>query len=123
MNDLSGRRVLIVEDEAGVALLIEDMLLELGCEIAASAAKLARGCELARTVACDLAILDINLDGEPAFPVARILAERKIPFLFSTGYGSAGLPDEFKQRHVLSKPFTIEQLEAKAVETLRVTPA
>jgi CheY-like chemotaxis protein len=110
MSAFAGLRVMIVEDEAAVALLIEDMLLELGCDIAASAAHIARACELAREVECDLAVLDVNLNGSPVFPVARILNERKIPFLFSTGYGPSGLPDEFAGRPVLSKPFPIEDL-------------
>lgn len=110
MTDLSGLKALVVEDEGGVALLIEDMLLDLGCEIAGSVARVAKACEVARTATFDFAVLDVNLDGEPAFPIASILRERRIPFLFSTGYGESGLPPEFNAHPVLSKPFGMADL-------------
>src|SRR3990170_2051669 len=95
MTDPAGLKVLVVEDEGPVALLIEDMLLDLGCEIAASAAELDRACNLARTAMIDFAVLDLNLGGESAVPVGHILRERGIPFVFSTGYGTSGLAEEF----------------------------
>jgi CheY-like chemotaxis protein len=115
---LQGARVLIVEDEAAVALMIEDMLADLGCEIAASAAQLSKAVELARSLDCDFAILDVNLGGRPVFPVAGILRERKIPFVFSTGYGRAGLPEEFQGEGVLNKPFAIDELGRQIAKAL-----
>ena len=113
MTDLTQLKVLVVEDEGPVALLIEDMLLDLGCEIAASAAEVGTACELARTVAIDFAVLDLNLNGSSAEVVAHILRERRIPFMFSTGYGVTGLSEEFRSYPTLAKPFVLEQLRSK----------
>jgi CheY-like chemotaxis protein len=113
MADLAGLRVLVVEDEGGVALLIEQMLEDLGCEVAASVATLANAMKAARRDAFDFALLDVNLDGELVFPVAEILRVRQRPFIFSTGYGRMGVPEAFKDCEVLNKPFTIDELKKK----------
>lgn len=111
MADLAGLKALVVEDEGAVALLIEDMLLDLGCEVAASAAELRRACDLAGTATIDFALLDLNLDGASALPVAHILRARRIPFVFSTGYGASGVSDEFESHPILAKPFVLRDLE------------
>lgn len=108
-------RILIVEDEMLVAMNIEDMLLDLGHEVAGIAGRLAPALALAGEAAIDLAILDVNLAGEPSFPVAAMLATRGIPFLFATGYGRAGIVETYRDRPVLQKPFRAEAL-AGAVE-------
>ncbi|TPL35597.1 response regulator [Mesorhizobium sp. B2-4-8] len=113
MADLAGLRVLVVEDEGSVALLIESMLEELGCHVTASVATLAKALNAARVDSFDFALLDINLDGELVFPVAELLKSRQLPFVFSTGYGRMGVPEEFKECDVLNKPFTIEELSTK----------
>lgn len=113
MADFAGLRVLVVEDEGGVALLIESMLEELGCHVTASVATLAKALSAARAGSFDFALLDINLDGELVFPVAEVLESRKLPFVFSTGYGRMGVPEAFKECEVLNKPFTIEELSTK----------
>jgi CheY-like chemotaxis protein len=118
MVDLAGRRALVIEDEGAVALLIEDMLADLGCEIVASAAALGKACELARTAEIDFAILDLNLDGASAVPVARILRERHIPFVFSTGYGTSGVSEDFACYPLLAKPFVIADLQDKIAAAL-----
>lgn len=118
MPDLAGLRALVVEDEGSVALLIEDMLEELGCEVAASVATLAKAMDAARAQTFDFAVLDINLDGALVFPVAQILMDRGVPFVFSTGYGRIGVPETFKDREVLNKPFELEELEAKLLAML-----
>src|ERR1051325_3229252 len=105
----SGLRALLVEDEGSIALMLEDMLGALGCEIAASVARLAQACTVARTHSFDFAILDVNLGGELSFPFALILRERGIPFLFSTGYGEGAVPPEFGTYPVLNKPFSKKQ--------------
>ncbi len=105
---LSGVRVLLVEDEALVAMLVEDMLADQGCDVVATAPRLAEA--LARvgeaTLEFDVAILDLNLAGESTFPVAAALAARGVPFAFATGYGAGGLPPEWRDRPTLQKPFT-----------------
>jgi CheY-like chemotaxis protein len=113
MVELAGLRTLVVEDEGAVALLIEDMLLDLGCEVVASAADLSRACELARSAQIDFAVLDLNLGGVSALPIARILRERRIPFVFSTGYGTSGASQEFESYPILTKPFVIADLKIK----------
>ncbi|MGY4370538.1 CheY-like chemotaxis protein [Bradyrhizobium sp. LB1.3] len=113
MAELSGARVLLVEDEGLVALMIEDMLEELGLTVIASAAHVPKACELASAASFDLALLDVNLAGERVFPVARILRDRRIPFLFSTGYGGPPLEEEFSHAPAIGKPFSIEQLKEK----------
>ena len=113
MPELSGSKVLLVEDEGLVALMIEDMLVELGCVVVASAARVPKACELARTGAFDFAVLDVNLAGQLVFPVARILRDRRIPFMFSTGYGGPSLDEEFRDALSVVKPFSIGQLEEK----------
>ncbi|SDU97181.1 response regulator [Pseudomonas mucidolens] len=113
MACLNGLRVLVVEDEGAVAMLIEEMLEDFGCVVVASVARLAKAREVSRVIEADLAILDVNLAGELVFPVAEILRERNIPFIFSTGYGVTGLQDEFALRPVLHKPFSLSDLEGK----------
>ncbi|GFE79626.1 response regulator [Steroidobacter agaridevorans] len=118
MVDLAGLAALVVEDEGAVALMIEDMLLDLGCEIAASAADLDTACELARTAPIDFALLDLNLAGVAATPVAEILRQRAVPFVFSTGYGTAGIPQEFSDYPALAKPFVLNELRDKLLLVL-----
>lgn len=119
MSDLKGLRVLVVEDEGAIALMIEDMLESLGCEIAASVARLAEACKTAAEIEADLAVLDVNLDGQLVFPVAALLRERQIPIVFSTGYGASGLPDEFNGTPVLGKPFSTTELQQAIAGVLR----
>lgn len=123
MDDLAGRRALVVEDEGAVALLIEDMLADLGCEVAASAANLRKACELASEAQIDFAVLDLNLNGASAIPVARILRERRIPFVFSTGYGAAGVEEDFAGAPLLAKPFLLKDLRQKICIALRASTA
>ncbi|OSI76515.1 hypothetical protein BSZ21_04030 [Bradyrhizobium canariense] len=113
MADMSGARVLLVEDEGLVALMIEDMLEELGLKVVASAAHLKKACQLATTASIDVALLDVNLAGELVFPAARILRARSIPFLFSTGYGGPALEEEFRNALAIGKPFSANQLSDK----------
>jgi CheY-like chemotaxis protein len=113
MTAFPGIKVLLVEDEGAIAMLIEEMLEDLGCTVVASVARLAKALEVANVLDVDLAILDVNLAGEYVFPVARALRGRNIPFLFSTGYGASGLPEEFADCPVLHKPFAESDLRLK----------
>lgn len=115
---LRGRRVLIVEDEPLIALMLEDMLQDLGCEIAG----VAGSPEAALTAlehgrAPDAAVLDLNLHGRSSGGVADALAARGVPFLFVTGYGDESIPEAHCRRPVLGKPFADNDL-AKALNKL-----
>ena len=112
-GDLNGLRILVVEDEAAISLLLEDMLLDFGCEVIGPAARLAAALEAVERETVDLAILDVNVAGEPIYPVAEALVQRRIPFVFSTGYGSAGIKDSYRDRPVLQKPFAQNDLKQK----------
>ena len=103
-------RVLVVEDEAMVAMMLEDMLDDLGCRVVGPAASLAAGLELARSAPLDAAVLDVNLAGEKVFPIADALSERGVPFVYATGYGRAGLREEDTARPVVQKPYSTQDL-------------
>jgi len=100
-----GLSVLVVEDEFAVALLLEDMLADLGHKTVGPVAHLAKAVEMARREEIDLAILDVNINGGPVYPVASVLANRGIPFFFATGYGSGGLQVAYRGWPTLQKPF------------------
>jgi CheY-like chemotaxis protein len=107
----AGRRVLVVEDELMIRMLLEDMLGELGYTIVAEAAHIEEALEAANNVDFDLAILDVNLNGQPISPVADALAARGTPFVFATGYGERSLPELYRDRPTLKKPFQMEGLQ------------
>jgi CheY-like chemotaxis protein len=98
-------KVLVVEDEYLVALLVEDMLGSLGYEVAEIAGNLGDATKAAEGGEFDVAILDVNLNGTMSNPVADILARRKIPFIFATGYGKSGPHEDFAGAPSLQKPF------------------
>jgi CheY-like chemotaxis protein len=105
------KRILVVEDELMIRMLLEDMLAELGYTIAAAAARLDEALEAAQNADFDIAILDVNLNGQPISPVADVLAARGMPFIFATGYGERGLPDAYRDRPTLKKPFQLGSLK------------
>lgn len=98
-------RVLVVEDEMTIALLIEDMVTELAYEVAAVVPRLDDAMRLLDSDSFDLAMLDVHLNGKTVFPFAAELEARDIPFLFATAYGARGIPEEFRSHLVLQKPF------------------
>ena len=104
-------RVLVVEDEFLVAVLVEEMLAGLGYEVAQVAATLEAAIDAASNSCFDVAILDINLNGNQSAPVAEILAARNIPFIFATGYGPAGLDSRYADTPTLQKPFYEKDLK------------
>jgi len=108
---LKGLRVLVVEDEAMIAMLIEDMLTELGCTPVGPASNLPQAFAAIHGETFEAAILDVNLNGERTLPVAEELRSRKLPFLFATGYGAPGIEGGFKEQATLTKPFTQSDLE------------
>src|SRR4028119_1879853 len=112
MGDKPRCRVLVVEDEAMIAMLVEDMVLDFGSEVVGPVAHMKDAVHLAQSAELDAAILDINVGGSVIFPVADILNERGIPLIFATGYGSKTIPERFCGRPTLPKPFTYETLAA-----------
>ena len=103
--------MLLVEDQMIVALQIEDMLRATGCEVVGPVGTLRAAITLAHEEAFDVAVLDINLDGEKVYPAAEELQRRGIPFILATGYGESTLPEKWRDQPRLSKPFRREQLE------------
>jgi CheY-like chemotaxis protein len=106
------RRVLVVEDEAIVAMLLEDMLRELDFDVVECASRVQEALLAAENGSFDLAILDVNLAGASSHPVADVLRLRGIPFIFATGYGSAGLNTAYAEAPTLQKPFQLSDLAA-----------
>jgi CheY-like chemotaxis protein len=102
---LAGRRVLVVEDEMMILMMIEGMLADLGCASVSAAATIDEALALIDAETFDLAMLDLNLDGQRTYPVADRLAACGVPFLFSTGYSDHGLNEGYGDRPVLKKPF------------------
>jgi CheY-like chemotaxis protein len=117
MHPLSGRRVLLVEDEAVIALDLAALLTELGANVVGPAHSVAAALELLNGDKLDCAVLDINLDGEPVYPVARALAARHIPFAFVTAYYGEKVDREFQDRPVLQKPVDFQELVRALLHT------
>jgi CheY-like chemotaxis protein len=112
-------RILIVEDEALVAMLIEDTLLDLGCTVVSVVSTLDEALARVSSLEFDAAILDVNLNGCKSYPVAFALAAKSVPFLFSTGYGLVAIPDALRDVPVLAKPFEPADLERTLATALR----
>lgn len=117
-SGLEGCRVLLVEDEVLVAMLVEDILTDLGCTVVGPAARLDAAIEAARSQDIDIAMLDVNLAGARVFPVADVLAGRGLPFIFMSGYGESGLEGPHTGRPVIEKPFNPDSIAEKLRETL-----
>lgn len=109
-RSLEGKRVLVVEDDYFVSLLFDDMLTSAGCVVLGPVPRLAEALDAAANETCDAAVLDVNLAGDPVYPVAKILYARKVPFLFVTGYSADAMPQEYAVQPRIGKPFKAEQL-------------
>lgn len=121
---LTGRRVLIVEDGSLVAMLLETILEDMECVPVGPAANVDEGAALARDAAdLDAALLDVNVAGRQVFPVAEALKARGVPFVFSTGYGEGGLPDEWRGNPTIQKPFTEIAVRDALMKALGVAQA
>jgi DNA-binding response OmpR family regulator len=116
-----GGSVFLVEDEVMIRMMVADMLEELGYSVAAEAGDINEAMKLAQSADFDLAILDVNVNGKMISPVADLIKVRQRPFIFATGYGSSGLPEEYRDRPALQKPFQIETL-AKVIDTVLAGP-
>jgi CheY-like chemotaxis protein len=115
----AGARILVVEDEYLIRMLLEDMLTDLGYGIAGAVGTIAEASALAATADIQCAILDVNLAGQEVYPVAEILAKRGVPFVFVTGYGEGSLAEPYRDRPALQKPFQAEQLKSTLISLLR----
>lgn len=111
----SRRSVLLVEDEVMIRMMVADMLEELGYTVAAEAGDIDEAVRLVQATEFDIAILDVNVNGKVISPVAEAVQLRGRPFVFATGYGAQGLPEKFRGRPALQKPFQMETL-ARAIE-------
>jgi CheY-like chemotaxis protein len=117
-RELKGLRVLVVEDEALVALQLEDMLSDLGCAVIGPAARVHQALDLLNGQRVDAAVLDLNVAGELVYPVAEALTRRGVPFIFATGYGASGLTEPYRSRPVLQKPFLLTQLRKAMLDSM-----
>ena len=101
-------RILVVDDEPLVSMLVENWLVELGCEVVGPARSVQQGLDMAGSAELDGAILDVNLGGKTSYAVAETLKQRGVPFAFTTGDGSVDAESGFTDPIVLSKPFDFE---------------
>jgi DNA-binding response OmpR family regulator len=106
------RRILIVEDEWLIADLLEHVLVDAGFGISGQVGRVKDALALIEVAEFDGALLDVRLNGELSFPIARRLIERNIPFLFLTGHITADVPDEFRRQIFLKKPVGVDALIA-----------
>jgi CheY-like chemotaxis protein len=111
------KRVLVIEDELMIRMLLQDMLTDLGHAIAAETGRIEEALSLAKRAEFDVAILDVNLNGQPVTPVVEVLVERGLPFVFATGYGQRGVPEPYRGTPTLQKPFQADAL-AEAIKTV-----
>jgi DNA-binding response OmpR family regulator len=107
---LQGLRVLVVEDETLVAMLIEEYLADFGCDIVFSGRRVGKTLHALKSIEVDAAVLDVNVAGESISPVAEVLEQQKVPFIFASGYGVNGVDERWSSRPVLQKPFSAKEL-------------
>lgn len=123
-RSLTGARLLIVEDETLVAIMVEDMLSDLGCVVVNVAGSVSTGLAIVAdpTLALDGAILDVNLGGEKVYPVADALMAKGVPFVFATGYGISGIAESYSHLPALAKPYGPQLLESTLTWVLQQNP-
>jgi CheY-like chemotaxis protein len=121
MNNLLGCRVLVVEDEVLVAWALEDMLTALGCGVIGPAARVDQALAMVAAGSIDVAVLDVNLNGQKSYSVADALVAQGVPFVFSTGYHKDSMADGYRDSPMLQKPY--EQAELGNILAKLLFPA
>ena len=120
----AGLRILVVEDEMLIAVLIEEMLQGLGCQVVGPVSRLDAALRLAHEEPLDAAILDVRIRGGQVYPVAEELLARNIPFVLASGYGDWALPENLQHQPRLTKPFRQHDLEEQVrLLMTRATPS
>jgi len=109
---LKGLRVLVVEDEVLISIMLVDMLEQLGCAVIGPAATLDEAWPLVDANGLDVALIDVHLAGVPVFPLGERLLDHGIPVVVATGSGADGLPPRFQDAVLLPKPYSLPALEA-----------
>jgi CheY-like chemotaxis protein len=117
MSALAGRHVLIVEDEMIVALDLSDLVERLGCT-STLAGRVSKAVQLVASERFDVAILDLNLAGEPVYPVADALRRCATPFVIASGYGAEGIEAAYREGPLLGKPYSSREIEAALLGAL-----
>lgn len=120
---LHGLSVLVVEDEPIVSLLVESMLMDLGCKDVRYASSVEEALDMLAQGSPDAAVLDVNLAGETGYPIARQLAAAEVPFVFATGYGAGGIHPDWAGRPVVQKPFRRDMLASALASALEAEGA
>ncbi len=120
---LTGARIVVVEDESLVSMLLEDMLDDLGCTVVAAASELGEATAKLSSATYDAVILDVNLNGTRTFGIAEMLARSGTPFVFSTGYGADGIPEHLRTVPIMGKPFSRREVERALAAALDATDA
>jgi CheY-like chemotaxis protein len=110
--EFMGLKVLIAEDEYLISLMLQQMLEDLGCAVVGAAENLAGALSLASSGGADVAILDVNLGGQSIYPVADLLAAKRVPIIFATGYGQQGLNESYRVHTILAKPYDVDAVRS-----------
>ena len=110
-DSLEGCRVLVVEDDAMISMMLQDLLEDLGCRVVSVASRLEEAQRKSEVDDFDVALLDVNLRGERTFPVAEAMRQRRRPFVLTTGYATTILPDSLRAATLLQKPYRRQDLE------------
>jgi len=118
-GSLDNVRVFVVEDEALVTMLLEDMLEMMGCVVVGTASTIEQALAKIASAPFDIAILDVNLNGALSIDVAQKLRDMRVTFVLSTGYGRSGVPAAYHDAPVVAKPFHLHELSQALAAALK----
>jgi CheY-like chemotaxis protein len=120
LDHLEGCRVLLVEDDAMISMMLQDLLEDMGCEVASVASRFDEARRQSEAGGYDVALLDVNLRGERTFPIAEAMLQRRQPFVLTTGYATTVLPDSLRAAKLLQKPYRRQDLEGALRDAMHV---